>query len=63
MLMNHKAEMTFEDLKDLLLENEITNFDPVAEAFKVSQQLYIHSIKDSSLHQSQQQYLEYLSDD
>lgn len=60
MLMNHKAEMTFEDLKDLILENETTNFDPVAEAFKVSKQLYIHIIKkECSLHQSHQ-YLEYL---
>lgn len=35
-LMNNKAEMTLEDLKEVLLENEVTNFDPVAEAFKVS---------------------------
>lgn len=28
--------MTLEDLKEVLLENEVTNFDPVAEAFKVS---------------------------
>ncbi|KAJ8608753.1 hypothetical protein CTAYLR_007788 [Chrysophaeum taylorii] len=34
-LMNDKNEMTFEDLKNLLLENEVKNFDPVAEAFKV----------------------------
>lgn len=34
-LMNNKNELTFEDLKDLLLENEVKNFDPVAEAFKV----------------------------
>lgn len=34
-LMNNKQELTLEDLKDLLLDNEVTNFDPVAEAFKV----------------------------
>ena len=33
--MNNKKEITMDDLKDLLLDNEITNFDPVAEAFKV----------------------------
>lgn len=33
--MNNKTEMTLEDLKEVLLENEVTNFDPVAEAFKV----------------------------
>ena len=27
--------MTLEDLKELPLENEVKNFDPVAEAFKV----------------------------
>jgi hypothetical protein len=27
--------MSLEDLNELLLDNEITNFDPVAEAFKV----------------------------
>ena len=34
-LMNNKPELTLEDLKELLLDNEVTNFDPVAEAFKV----------------------------
>lgn len=34
-LMNNKTEMTMDDLKEVLLENEVTNFDPVAEAFKV----------------------------
>jgi len=34
-LMNNKKELNIEDLKELLLENEISNFDPVAEAFKV----------------------------
>lgn len=33
-LMNNKKEINLQDLKDLLLENEITNFDPVAEAYK-----------------------------
>lgn len=35
-LMNNKREMTLQDLQDLLAENEVTNFDPVAEAFKVN---------------------------
>ena len=34
-LMNNKPELTLNDLKELLLDNEVTNFDPVAEAFKV----------------------------
>ena len=34
-LMNNKPELTLDDLKELLLDNEVTNFDPVAEAFKV----------------------------
>eukprot|EP01038_Epipyxis_sp_PR26KG_P010431 gene10431-14012_t len=34
-LMNNKKEMVLDDLKDLLLDNEITNFDPVTEAFKL----------------------------
>lgn len=34
-LMNNKKELNIDDLKDLLLENEISNFDPVAEAFKI----------------------------
>lgn len=33
--MNNKTEMTMDDLREVLLENEVTNFDPVAEAFKV----------------------------
>lgn len=33
--MNNKAEMTIDDLREVLLGNEVTNFDPVAEAFKV----------------------------
>ena len=33
--MNNKADMTIDDLREVLLENELTNFDPVAEAFKV----------------------------
>lgn len=33
-LMNNKNEMTLEDLTDLLMDNEVKDFDPVAEAFK-----------------------------
>jgi calmodulin len=33
-LMNNKKEMNLEDLKDLLTDNEINQFDPIAEAFK-----------------------------
>jgi Ca2+-binding EF-hand superfamily protein len=33
--MNNKKELTIEDLNGLLLDNEINNFDPVYEAFKV----------------------------
>ncbi|CAM9261679.1 unnamed protein product [Hapterophycus canaliculatus] len=32
--MNNKTEMNLDDLQDVLLDNEVTNFDPVAEAFK-----------------------------
>lgn len=34
-LMNNKVDMTMDDLREVLLENEVTNFDPVVEAFKV----------------------------
>lgn len=34
-LMNNKNEMTYDELRDLLIDNEVKNFDPVAEAFKV----------------------------
>jgi hypothetical protein len=34
-LMNNKRELTLEDLKELLIDNEVQNFDPAAEAFKV----------------------------
>lgn len=33
-LMNNKREISFDDLRELLIDNEIQNFDPVAEAFK-----------------------------
>lgn len=33
--MNNKAEMTLDGLREVLLENEVKSFDPVAEAFKV----------------------------
>jgi len=36
--MNNKKEMSMEELKDLLMDNEITNFDPVAEAYRVFDQ-------------------------
>ncbi len=34
-LMNGESELTYEDLYNLVKDNEISNFDPVAEAFKV----------------------------
>ena len=34
-LMNNQSELTLDDLRNLLENNEIKNFDPVAEAFKV----------------------------
>jgi Ca2+-binding EF-hand superfamily protein len=34
-LMNNHKEITYTDLEELLMENEISNFDPVAEAFKL----------------------------
>jgi Ca2+-binding EF-hand superfamily protein len=34
-LMNNQSELTLDDLRALLENNEIKNFDPVAEAFKV----------------------------
>jgi calmodulin len=43
-LMNNKREMTLQDLQELLTDNEVTGFDPVAEAFKVS---IIHSFAAS----------------
>eukprot|EP01031_Cornospumella_fuschlensis_P025567 gene25567-30871_t len=33
-LMNNKKEMTLDDLKELIIDNEVTQFDPVAEAFR-----------------------------
>ena len=33
-LMNNKKDISLNDLIELLVDNEITNFDPVAEAFK-----------------------------
>jgi Ca2+-binding EF-hand superfamily protein len=36
--MNNKKEMSMEDIKELLMDNEITNFDPVAEAYRVFDQ-------------------------
>eukprot|EP00455_Lapot_gusevi_P044229 TRINITY_DN5492_c0_g2_i4.p1 TRINITY_DN5492_c0_g2~~TRINITY_DN5492_c0_g2_i4.p1 ORF type:complete len:243 (+),score=45.92 TRINITY_DN5492_c0_g2_i4:87-815(+) len=34
-LMNNQNELSFDQLYNLLADNEITNFDPVAEAFKI----------------------------
>jgi Ca2+-binding EF-hand superfamily protein len=33
-LMNGRKDISLSDLSELLIDNEITNFDPVAEAFK-----------------------------
>ena len=33
--MNNKKEINIEDLKELLLDNELQHFDPIADAFKV----------------------------
>ena len=33
--MNNQSELTLDDLRSLLENNEIKNFDPVAEAFRV----------------------------
>eukprot|EP00746_Dinoflagellata_sp_MGD_P000156 gnl/MRDRNA2_/MRDRNA2_100269_c0_seq1.p1 gnl/MRDRNA2_/MRDRNA2_100269_c0~~gnl/MRDRNA2_/MRDRNA2_100269_c0_seq1.p1 ORF type:complete len:203 (+),score=54.79 gnl/MRDRNA2_/MRDRNA2_100269_c0_seq1:74-610(+) len=34
-LLNNQPEITFEELYNLLKDNQLTNFDPVKEAFKV----------------------------
>ena len=34
-LMNNKREITIGELTEMLVNNELTGFDPVAEAFKV----------------------------
>lgn len=34
-LMNGKRELTMEDLSDLIIDNDLKNFDPIAEAFKL----------------------------
>ena len=34
LIMNNNKEMTYEEIESLVIDNEITNFDPVAEAFK-----------------------------
>mmetsp|Transcript_97819 Transcript_97819/g.174241 ORF Transcript_97819/g.174241 Transcript_97819/m.174241 type:complete len:180 (+) Transcript_97819:70-609(+) len=34
-LLNNEPEITFDDLYKLLKDNQLTNFDPVKEAFKV----------------------------
>jgi Ca2+-binding EF-hand superfamily protein len=35
LLMNHKSELTEQDLYNLLVNNELSDFDPVHEAFKI----------------------------
>lgn len=35
LLLGEKNEMSLKDLKELLMDNTVENFDPVAEAFKV----------------------------
>jgi len=34
-LMNNKKDLTIDDLQELLLENELTGYDPIVDAFKV----------------------------
>lgn len=51
-LMNNKKEITIEDLNELLLDNEITNFDPVHEAFKVFDPTNEGAIDGETLKQS-----------
>jgi hypothetical protein len=48
-LMNNQKEITINDLTELLADNEITNFDPVAEAFKVYDPLGEGKIDPSKL--------------
>ena len=43
LLMNHKSELTEQDLYQLLANNELTDFDPVREAFKVNNQSLLSS--------------------
>ena len=35
-LMNGESELTYDDLYNLLKNNDVSNFDPVAEAFSVT---------------------------
>jgi Ca2+-binding EF-hand superfamily protein len=48
-LMNNKKEMTVEDLSELLVDNEVTNFDPIAEAFKAYDTKNLGYISDEKL--------------
>eukprot|EP01033_Poteriospumella_lacustris_P011688 gene11688-8326_t len=34
-LMNNKKEMSIEDLRELLVDNEVANYDPVFDAFRM----------------------------
>lgn len=38
--MNNQEEITFTELYHLLSDNELTDFDPIAEAFKVHLTVY-----------------------
>jgi hypothetical protein len=42
-LMNDKKDFSLDDLKNILMENEISHFDPVAEAYKI----FAHSAESS----------------
>lgn len=48
-LMNGRKDISLNDLADLLIDNEITNFDPVAEAFKAYDPLGEGKIDPSKL--------------
>lgn len=34
-LMNNKKEMNLDDLRDLLIDNEVANYDPFFDAFRI----------------------------
>jgi hypothetical protein len=45
-MLGGKSELTLKDLKDLLLDNTVESFDPVAEAFKVRAPIRTLMMKD-----------------
>lgn len=49
LIMNNKKEMTHEEIESLVIDNEITNFDPVAEAFKAYDPKGLGAINDDKL--------------